>query len=184
MLFSWWLNGSDSAVFRNNDFGEIKDDNLKKTFFQKKIGYWSFRYVSTLCKKVFSRAQVKSFCLYGSVSQILFFSGMWLLERSKITLWERFLFKKKFQCKLWDCVYIMWKGIFKRTSEELFHLWFKLLRFPSFWECRFWGYQRSQFENEIFWKNIYYGCFRYVSILRKKGIFRSTSEMLFSLWLK
>ena len=123
MLFSWWLNGSDSAVFRNNDFGEIKDDNLKKTFFQKKIGYWSFRYVSTLCKKVFSRAQVKCFCLYGSVSQILFFfqeCGFWRGQRSHF---ENDSFSKKNFNASFEIVFTLCEKVFSRAPEKRFSLY-------------------------------------------------------------
>ena len=62
-VFSW--NNSDSFVFRNAPFGEIKDHILKKTTFSNKL-YWSFRYMSVLHKKVFSRAPVKWFSLCGS----------------------------------------------------------------------------------------------------------------------
>ena len=62
-VFSW--NNSDSFVFRNTAFGEIKDHILKKTAFSNKL-YWSLRYMSVLHKKVFSRAPVKCFSLYSS----------------------------------------------------------------------------------------------------------------------
>ena len=62
-VFSW--NNPDSFVFRNTAFGEIKDHILKKTAFSNKL-YWSFRYMSVLHKKVFSRAPVKWFSLCGS----------------------------------------------------------------------------------------------------------------------
>ena len=54
-------NNLDSVVFRNEGFEEIKDHSLTRTLVQK-----SFRYVSTLRKKVFSRALVKCFFLFGS----------------------------------------------------------------------------------------------------------------------
>ena len=74
-VFSW--NNSDSFVFRNTAFGEIKDHILKKTAFSNKL-YWSFRYMSVLHKKVFSRAPVKWFSLCGSYnSGSVFFQESW-----------------------------------------------------------------------------------------------------------
>ena len=59
-------NNSDSVVFRNAAFREIKDHSLRMTPFQNKICYGSFGFVFTLHKKVFSGAPVKCFFLYGS----------------------------------------------------------------------------------------------------------------------
>ena len=60
-------NNSDSVVFDNATFGEIKDHNWRTTPFQKrKICYEGFRHVSTLRRKVFSGAPVKCFSIYGS----------------------------------------------------------------------------------------------------------------------
>ena len=59
------------------------------------------------------------------------------------------------------------KRIFSRTRKMMFSLWLKWLRFNCFWECRFWRYQRWQFENNNFSKKICYGSFRYLSALRK-----------------
>ena len=57
-------NNSDSVVFRNAAFGEIRDHSLRKTPFQKKY-LWEFWVLVTL-KKLFSRALVKCFSLHGS----------------------------------------------------------------------------------------------------------------------
>ena len=91
------LNGShysDSLVFRNAAFGEIKYHILKKTAFSNKF-YWSFRYMSVLHKKVFSRAPVKWFSLCGSYNSGSVFPGILLLERSRTTIWKRHIYKKK-----------------------------------------------------------------------------------------
>ena len=80
-------NNSDSVVFDNATFGEIKDNNWRTTPFQKrKICYEGFRHVSTLRRKVFSGAPVKYFSIYGSNNSILLFLSMLLLERSNITV--------------------------------------------------------------------------------------------------
>ena len=66
-VFLYGSNNSDSFVFRNVGFGEIKDHSLRTTLFQKKKNcYGSFVYVSTLRKKVFLGAPVKCVFLYGS----------------------------------------------------------------------------------------------------------------------
>ena len=59
-------NNSDSVVFENAAFGDIKDRSLRTIPIQKKLWYGSFRYVSTLRKKVFSGAPVKCVFLYSS----------------------------------------------------------------------------------------------------------------------
>ena len=59
-------NNSNSAVFGNAILGETKDHNLRTTSFLKNNFYGSFRYMSTLRKKVFSGAPVKFVFLYGS----------------------------------------------------------------------------------------------------------------------
>ena len=64
-FFLYDSNNSDSAVFGNGGFAEIKDHSFRTTSFQKKF-FWcrSFRYFSTLLKGVFSGAPVKCFFLY------------------------------------------------------------------------------------------------------------------------
>ena len=59
-------NNSDSFLFENAAFGEIRDYSLRTTLFQEKKFYGSFEIVSTLCKKVFARTPVKGFSLLGS----------------------------------------------------------------------------------------------------------------------
>ena len=59
-------NNSDSVVFGNADFGEIKYHSLKTTSFLKKSIYGSFRFVSNLGRKVFSGGPVNCIPLYGS----------------------------------------------------------------------------------------------------------------------
>ena len=59
-------NNSDSVVFRNAAFREIKNHSLRMTPFQNKICYGSFGFVCTLYKKVFSGAPFKCVFLYGS----------------------------------------------------------------------------------------------------------------------
>ena len=66
----------------------------------KKICYGSFRYVSTLCKKVFSRASLKCFSLYGSNNSDSVLSRMPLFKISKITVWKRHLFKNEIVAKV------------------------------------------------------------------------------------
>ena len=121
-------------VLGNAAFGEIKDHSLRTTCFQKKnVFNGSFRYVSTLRKKVFSRALVKYFSFYGSNYSELLVLWVKLLRFScfwEYCFWtnQRLKFendtfsRKKFQWRFWDCVYIMGKGISKSTSEVLFSL--------------------------------------------------------------
>ena len=55
--------------------------------FKNVFCYGSFRYMSTSSEKVFSGAPLKCFFFMAQITQILMFSGMLVLERSKITVW-------------------------------------------------------------------------------------------------
>ena len=76
--------------------------------------------MSTLCKKVFSRAQVKCFCLYGSVSQILFFfqeCGFWRGQRSHF---ENDSFSKKNFNASFEIVFTLCEKVFSREPVKSF----------------------------------------------------------------
>ena len=62
MFFLQGSYNSDSIVFRNAAYRKIKDYSLTTIPFQKHFYNGSFRYVSTLRKKVISAAPVK--CLF------------------------------------------------------------------------------------------------------------------------
>ena len=68
----------------------------ERHLFKNNFCYGSFRYVSSLRKKLFSGASVKCFFSMAQITQILLFLGMLVLERSKAIVWERQLFKKIF----------------------------------------------------------------------------------------
>ena len=57
---------SDSVVFWNATFEEIKDHSLTTTHLQNKISNGNFEFLSTLRKKVFARGSESSFSLDGS----------------------------------------------------------------------------------------------------------------------
>ena len=88
-------NNSDSAVFGSAAFGGIKDYSLRTTLFQKQMCYGRFSFASTLRKKVISWAPVKCVFLHGSNNSDSVFLVMSILQWSKITVWERPLFKKQ-----------------------------------------------------------------------------------------
>ena len=89
-------NYTDLVVLRNVAFGEIKDHSLRTTLFQEKNFNVSFGIVSTLCKKVFSRAPVKCFSLYGlNNSDSLVFGNATFGEIKNHSLRTR-RFQKKF----------------------------------------------------------------------------------------
>ena len=62
-VFLYGSNNSDSVAFGNAGFAEIKGHIWERHLFKKTFCYGSFRYVSTLHKKVFSGAPVKCFFL-------------------------------------------------------------------------------------------------------------------------
>ena len=89
------LNNLDSVVFENAAFWEIKDHSLRTTPFQKKLSMevlgWCLPYV----KRYFQEHQWSTFLFMAQITQILLFSVMSILQRSKITVWEQHLFKNK-----------------------------------------------------------------------------------------
>ena len=96
-LFIHGSNNWDSVVFHNEGFGDIKDRSFRATPFQKKKFAME---VLSLCvpfiKRYFQEHQLSAFFFMAQITQIVLFPGMLLLERPKITVWERHLFKKKF----------------------------------------------------------------------------------------
>ena len=87
---------SDSVVFRSADFGEIKDYSLKKTPFQKQNYFEVLGMYAAYIKTYFQEYQQSAFVFMAQITQVLLFSRMPLLERSKIMVWEQDLFQKKF----------------------------------------------------------------------------------------
>ena len=89
-------NNSDSVPFESGAFGEIKDYSLKKTPFQKQNYFEVLGMYAAYIKTYFQEYQPSAFVFMAQITQILLFSRMPLLERSKIMVWEQDLFQKKF----------------------------------------------------------------------------------------
>ena len=92
--------------------------------FERYFCYGSFRYLLTLCKKVFSGAPVKCFFLRAQITQILLFSKMPISGRSKITVGWWHLFKNFF-CYGNFYVSTLRKKVFSDATVKLFSLWLK-----------------------------------------------------------
>ena len=166
--------------------------------------------MSTLRKKVFSRASVKCFSFYDSnYSDLLVFGNapfgeikdqclrmrpfQKTIAMEVLSLCVPYI-KRYFQKHQWSPFFFIAEinlyGSFefvctlhKRVFEKLFFLSLKQIRFYGFLECSFWRDQRSRFENDTFLKKLAMKvlgmCPRYV-----KRYFKSTSEVVLSLWLK
>ena len=80
-------------------FEKLKVTVTERHLFKKKF-YGSFGFVSILRKKVFLGAPVKCFSLYGSNNSDSVAFGKPVLQRSKITVSERQLFKETFAMKV------------------------------------------------------------------------------------
>ena len=79
---------------------------------------------SVLRKKVFSKAPVKWFSLYGSNNSDFFeISRMPLLQRFKITVWERHLFYKKIAIEVLNLCLFLQKKVFSRALLKWFSLY-------------------------------------------------------------
>ena len=96
-VFLYGSNNSESVIFGNAAFRETKDHSLRTKSFQKiKFAMGVLGLCLPYVKRYFQEHQLSAFFFMAQITQILLFSGMSLLERSKITVWERHLFKRKF----------------------------------------------------------------------------------------
>ena len=95
IFFLFCSNNLDSVVFGNAAFGEIKDHSLKTRPFQKKLCYGNLRMCLTYVKSYFQEHRLSASLFMAQIIQILLFWALSILQRSKITVWERHLLKKK-----------------------------------------------------------------------------------------
>ena len=86
-LYGW--NNSDSAVFGNATFGEIKDQSLRMTNFEKKFAMKVLGLCLPYVKRYFQEHQLSVFFFMVQTTQILMFSGKPILQRSKTTVWAQ-----------------------------------------------------------------------------------------------
>ena len=86
-LYGW--NNSDSAVFGNATFGEIKDHSLRMTNFEKKIAMEVLGLCLPYIKRYFQEHQLSVFFFMVQTTQILMFLGKPILQRSKTTVWAQ-----------------------------------------------------------------------------------------------
>ena len=131
-------NYTDLVVLRNVAFGEIKDHSLRTTLFQEKNFNVSFGIVSTLCKKVFSRAPVKCFSLYGlNNSDSLVFGNATFGEIKNHSLRTR-RFQKIFAMNVLGICLSYLKRYFQEHQWSAFLFMVQITQiFFSFWECCF-----------------------------------------------
>ena len=181
-FFFYGSNKSDSVVFKNAAFREIKDHSLRTTSFQKKPCYGSFGFVSTLYKKLFSIAPVKCFFPYNSNNwdSVVFWNAAFgeIKDRSlRMTIFQ----KKIAMDVLGLC--LSYLKLFSRVPVKCFSLYGSNNSDSVVFGNVAFGEIKDQFENDNFSKKNCYGCFGFVSTL-PKVIFQSTSEVLFSLRLK
>ena len=91
-VFLYGSNNSESVVFRNASFEEIKDFSLRRTPFQK--NFFAMK-VLTMCLpyliRYFYKQQLSAFFFIAQITQIeghrlITTTGMPVLKRSKITV--------------------------------------------------------------------------------------------------
>ena len=138
--------------------------------FKRYFFYGSFRYLSSFCRKVFSGAPVKCFPLYRSKYWDFVAFNSPLSERSKLTVWEQRLFKKK---KNWygsfRYVSILRKKVFSGARVQCFsHCGSNNSDSAVFGNADFGEIKYHSLRTTSFLKKIIYGSFRFVSNLRRK----------------
>ena len=116
-------NNSDSFLFENAAFGEIRDYSLRTTLFQEKKFYGSFEIVSTLCKKVFARTPVKGFSLLGSnYSDYLVFGNAASGEMKDHSL-RTIPFQRKICIGSFELVSTLYKKVVLKAPVQCFSLY-------------------------------------------------------------
>ena len=104
------LINSNSFVFENADFGEL--NQFWRAQFNNEIFLKMFSAMEDLSmrlpyvKYIFPGSPVKCFLFMAQITQILLFSGMNVLERSKITVQQRLTFKKFLPWKFQICRFL------------------------------------------------------------------------------
>ena len=120
-------------------------------------------------KRYFRRHQWNTICFRAQITQILLFSRMPVLERSKITVWKQHLSEIFFAMEVLPmCLpYVkryfqehQWNGFFFRAQMSQILL-FSGIAVSERWKITVWEQHLSK-------KKFWYECFRYLSTLRKK----------------
>ena len=185
-FFLYRSNNSDSVVFGNNGFEEIKDHSLTRTPFQQKFFCME---LLGMClpyvKRYFQRHQYSAFFFMAHRTQILLFSGMLFLERSKIKFWLRQLSKKFFCYGSFRCVSTLRKKLFSGAPVKGFFLYCSsnsdsvVFGNTGFEDIKDHSLTTTHFQEFfLLWK--FHACV----CLTWKGIFSGTTEIVFSLRLK
>ena len=147
--------------------------------------YESFRYLPYV-KRYFQEHQWSAFFFRAQISQILLFSSMLVLERSKITVLGQDLFSVNFFAMkvLGICLpYVkrcfiehQWSAFFFRAQITQILLFLRMSVSERL--------KMTAWEQHLFQNLFCHGSFMYVPTLRKKVFFISTKEVVFSLGLK
>ena len=116
-------NYSDSHPFKNVAFGDIQDHSLKKAHFKKKNCCWSFNYVFTFRKKVFSRVPVKCFSVFGSNNSDSFVFEYAAFGEAKDHSLVATLFRKNIFDGSFRYVSILRKKVFSGAPMKCFSLY-------------------------------------------------------------
>ena len=106
-------------------------------------------------KRHFQKHQWSVFFFMAQITHIVLFWGMSLLERSKITIWERHLFKKKIIYESFGFVSALHNKVFSGARVKCVFLYGSNNSYCIVFGNAAWKNQRSQFESRSFWKKNY-----------------------------
>ena len=103
---------------------------------RSKITYWKRQLFQTNCiealgiclsyiKKYFQEHQWSDFLFVAHITQLLLFSGILLLERSRTKIWKRHIFKKKKENAIRSFTHVppLHKRVFSRAPVKCFSLY-------------------------------------------------------------
>ena len=173
---------SDSVVFGNATFAEIKDHSLKTT--SKKIDMKVLSFFLPYVKWHCQGHQWRDFPFMAQMIQILLFLGVPFLERSKITVWEWHLLKKRIYYRSFEFLPALCKKVFLKAQVKCFSLYGShnsdsaVFGNVAVGEIKDHSLGTTSLKNKFAMEVLSCVCLTY------KGIFKRNSEALFSLWLK
>lgn len=150
----------------NAGFREMNCHSLTTTHFQKKCSG-----MEVLGMRVPSSTSLKFFFFRVQITQILLFLRVPVWKRSKVTVWERHIFKNVSTMEVLGMRLSHVKRYFQMHQWLFFGLKLKSLRLCCFRKCWFGRDKRSHFENDTFSKMFCAMEVLSMCLLYLKGIF-------------
>ena len=145
------LNNLNVVLFWECHFWKDQRSQLQNyTFSKKNFGVKGLGMCLPYVNRYFQEHQWSAFLFMAQITQILLFSRMLVLQRSKITVWEQKVFKNKFIYGSFWFVSTLRKKVFSGALVKCFFPYSSNNSDSVVWENGGFGDQRSQCESDTF----------------------------------